>query len=146
MLCPYCKHKESKVIDSREAEDTIRRRRECLSCEKRFTTYERVEKTDLIVIKKDGRREAFDISKLKTGIQKSCEKRPISTEKIDALCIEIESKLRKRADTEIPSSVIGELVMKGLKRIDEIAYVRFASVYKQFKDIKEFKKEIKELE
>ncbi|OYT41467.1 transcriptional regulator NrdR [Candidatus Pacearchaeota archaeon ex4484_26] len=145
MLCPYCKYKESKVIDSRETEGAIRRRRECLQCGKRFTTYERVEKTDLVVIKKDGRREAFNPEKLKRGILKACEKRPISTEKIDKLCEELETKLKKRAKIEIPSALIGEMVMKKLKKVDEIAYVRFASVYKEFKDVGEFKKELRDL-
>lgn len=145
MQCPYCKHKESKVIDSREAEDAIRRRRECLKCKKRFTTYERVEKTDLIVIKKDGRREPFNIEKLRMGIIKACEKRPISMEKINALCEEIETRLKRREKIEVPSPIIGEMVMRKLRRLDEIAYVRFASVYKQFKDIRELKKEIRTL-
>ena len=145
MLCPYCKYKESKVIDSRETEGAIRRRRECLQCGKRFTTYERVEKTDLVVIKKDGRREAFNPEKLKRGILKACEKRPISTEKIEKLCEELETKLKKRAKIEIPSALIGEMVMKKLKKVDEIAYVRFASVYKEFKDVGEFKKELRDL-
>lgn len=145
MICPYCKYKESKVIDSREAEESIRRRRECLQCKKRFTTYERTEKTDLIVIKKDGRREAFNPEKIKAGILKACEKRAISTDKIDKLCGEIETKLKKREKTEIPTSLIGEIVMKKLRKVDDIAYVRFASVYKEFKDVGEFKKELKVL-
>jgi len=145
MRCTYCKAQNSRVLDSREAEDSTRRRRECGKCGKRFTTYERVEKTDLAVIKKDGRREPFRIDKLKTGILKSCEKRPISRDKIDKLCEEIESRLKKRSKTEIPSSLIGDLVIKKLRNIDEIAYVRFASVYKEFKDIKELKKEVKGL-
>ena len=145
MQCSYCKTPDTRVIDSREAEDTIRRRRECHKCKKRFTTYERVEKTDLVVLKKDGRREPFSTEKLKIGILKACEKRPISTEKIEGLCEEVEITLKKREKTEIPSSVIGELVMKKLKKLDEIAYVRFASVYKEFKDLNELKKEIKEL-
>ncbi|MBU2496769.1 MAG: transcriptional regulator NrdR [Nanoarchaeota archaeon] len=143
MLCPYCQNKESKVMDSRESEESIRRRRECLACGKRFTTYERTEKTDLVVIKKDGRKEPFNIEKVKAGILKACEKRPISIEKIDAICDEIESKLKKREKTEIPTALIGEIVMKKLKKIDEIAYLRFASVYKEFKDVGEFRKELK---
>lgn len=145
MRCTYCKAQNSRVLDSREAEEAVRRRRECAKCGKRFTTYERVEKTDLAVIKKDGRREPFRIDKLKTGILKSCEKRPISRDKIDKLCEEIESRLKKRSKTEIPSAFIGDLVIKKLRNIDEIAYVRFASVYKEFKDIKELKKEVRGL-
>jgi len=145
MQCPYCKTPDSRVIDSREAEDTVRRRRECPKCEKRFTTYERVEKTDLVVLKKDGRREPFSVEKLKAGVIKACEKRPIRTEKVECLCEEVEMALKKREKTEIPSSVIGELVMKKLKKLDEIAYVRFASVYKEFKNLDELKREIKEL-
>jgi len=145
MRCTYCKAQNSRVLDSREAEESTRRRRECGKCGKRFTTYERVEKTDLAVIKKDGRREPFSIDKLKVGILKSCEKRPISRDKIDKLCEEIEAKLKKRSKTEIPSTFIGDLVIKKLRNIDEIAYVRFASVYKEFKDIKELKKEVKGL-
>lgn len=114
-----------------------------MACGKRFTTYERTEKTDLVVIKKDGRKEPFNIEKVKAGILKACEKRPISIEKIDAICDEIESKLKKREKTEIPTALIGEIVMKKLKKIDEIAYLRFASVYKEFKDVGEFRKELK---
>ncbi len=145
MRCPYCKGQELKVIDSREAEETTRRRRECLECKKRFTTYERVEKTDLTVTKKDGRGEPFNLEKLKAGILKACEKRPISREKIDNICEEIEARLKKRESVEVPSTVIGEIVMKRLKKLDDIAYVRFASVYKEFKDIGELKKEIRGL-
>lgn len=144
MRCPYCNSHDSKVIDSRGAEDKVRRRRECLKCAKRFTTYERTEKTDLAVIKKDGRREPFSLDKLRVGILKSCEKRPISRDKIDGLCEEVEAKLKKRAKTEVPSSFIGDLVIKKLKVIDEIAYVRFASIYKEFK-LKELKKEVRQL-
>ena len=143
MLCPYCQKKDSKVIDSRESDESIRRRRECLACGKRFTTYERTEKTDLVVIKKDGRREPFNIEKIKAGILKACEKRPISIEKIESICYEIESRLKKRKKIEIPTDLIGEFVMKKLKKADEIAYLRFASVYKEFKNVGEFKKELK---
>jgi len=146
MICPYCFHEETKVVDSRESEDTTRRRRECLKCEKRFTTYEKVEGLDLFVIKKDGRREPFKIEKLKKGILTACEKRPIPTEKIDLTLQEIERDLRKRDSNDIPTKEIGELVMKKLKALDKVAYIRFASVYKSFKDVDSFKDEIKKLE
>lgn len=145
MKCPYCYHGETKVIDTREAEysDVTRRRRECLKCRKRFTSYERVEMLDLRVIKKDGAIVAFDRNKILRGIVKACEKRPIKIEKIERLVDDIESDLRKEETTEIPSKVIGEKVMEKLKGLDKIAYVRFASVYKEFTDIKSFEKELK---
>ncbi|MEM1535627.1 MAG: transcriptional regulator NrdR [Candidatus Pacearchaeota archaeon] len=144
MRCIYCFGK-TKVIDKRESkEGTVRRRRECLKCKKRFTTYERAE-TKLVVIKKDGRREPFNRDKIKRGIEKACEKRPISQEKIDKIVSEIEATLRAYRKSELPSKLIGELVMKKLKQLDKVAYVRFASVYKEFKDVDEFKKVIKEL-
>ncbi|MBS3143424.1 transcriptional regulator NrdR [Candidatus Woesearchaeota archaeon] len=134
MICPYCSHPETKVLDSRESEDMVRRRRECLKCEKRFTTYERVE-IDLTVIKKDGRREQFSREKLKTGIIKATQKRPIETEKIENTVNEIEQELRNLKSHEIPSKKIGDKVMKKLKDLDNISYIRFASVYKDFRDI-----------
>jgi len=144
MYCPYCKSPETKVVDKRTSEEgkAIRRRRECLKCKKRFTTYERAD-MDLIVIKKDGRREKFDRSKLKTGIMKACEKRPISLRIIERLVNEIEAKLRDLHTTEIRSSIIGDIIMKKLKKLDKVAYVRFASYYKDFTDIKSFKKTLK---
>jgi transcriptional repressor NrdR len=145
MNCPYCEHKESKVTDKRSSPDGIRRRRECLKCKKRFTTYERIERSDLYVIKKDGRREKFDIKKLEAGINKALEKRPISKEIINKMINEIDEQIRKIGKKEIKSSVIGELVMKKLKKVDDIAYVRFASVYRQFQDINDFKQEMKGL-
>ncbi len=145
MDCPYCGHKNSKVTDKRSSPDGIRRRRECLKCKKRFTTYERVERTDLYVIKKDGRREKFDIKKLEAGIEKALEKRPISQEIVNKMISKIDEQIRKSGKKEVKSSVIGELVMKKLRKIDEIAYVRFASVYRQFQDINDFKQEMKEL-
>ena len=147
MRCPYCKSGDTKVIDTREAGDTeiTRRRRECLKCEKRFTTYERVEGVELIVVKKDKRREQFDRQKMMHGILRACEKRPVKQEKVEKMVDEVETELRSRDDTEIPSSVIGEIVMEKLKKIDEIAYVRFASVYRQFKDAKQFMREIQEM-
>ncbi len=147
MRCPYCKSSDSKVLDTREAGDTeiTRRRRECLKCEKRFTTYERVEGVELIVIKKDKQREQFDRQKLMHGILRACEKRPIKQEKIEKMVDEIETDLRNSENTEIPSSEIGNIVMEKLKNVDEVAYVRFASVYRRFKDAKQFMKEIQEV-
>jgi transcriptional repressor NrdR len=145
MNCPYCGYTESKVTDKRTSPEGIRRRRECLKCKKRFTTYEKIEKGDLYVIKKDGRREKFDIKKLETGIERAFEKLPVTQEKIKKMINEIEEQIRKTGKKEIKTSVIGELVMKKLKKIDNIAYIRFASVYRQFQDINEFKQEIKGL-
>lgn len=144
MRCPYCGFSETKVLDSRESEDSdvTRRRRECEKCSKRFTTYERVEMIDLRVIKKNGNIEGFDRDKVLKGALKACEKRPIKIEKIEKLVDDIESELRKKETTEIPSKAIGELVMEKLKELDKVAYVRFASVYKEFKDIKSFEKEL----
>ena len=142
--CPYCYYEETKVSDKRETEASLitRRRRECLKCKKRFTTYERIE-TDLVVIKKDGRREKFSREKLKTGILKSLEKRPISMEQVDKIINNIEANLRNRNTSEINSQIIGELVMKKLKTIDKVAYIRFASVYREFEDPSSFIEEIK---
>jgi transcriptional repressor NrdR len=145
MRCPYCSSEKIRVVDKRASDErTIRRRRECLSCKKRFTTYERVE-TDLIVIKRDGRRERFDRNKLRTGIIKACEKRPVSLRTIERLTKEIESELRNLSTSEIKSSTIGDLVLKKLRAVDKVAYVRFASYYKHFKNIGEFEKELKRL-
>ena len=147
MKCPYCFHEETKVVDKRETEelDVTRRRRECLKCEKRFTTYERVESLDLVILKKDGRREAFDREKLKRGIIKACEKRPVSYEQIEALIDKLGAELRKLKSKEVPSKLIGEKVMNGLKKLDNIAYIRFASVYRSFADVTDFQKELKDL-
>jgi len=146
MKCPYCSKEESKVIDKRntDAEIAIRRRRECLACSKRFTTYERVE-TDLMVAKKDGRRESYSREKLKTGIKKACEKRPISQEQIDKMIDSIENVLREQPTAEVKSSMIGQLVMKQLKNRDKVAFVRFASVYNEFDDLKDFIETIKDV-
>ncbi len=143
MKCPFCLSEESKVVDSREAADfsETRRRRECLKCEKRFTTYERVEGADVILVKKDGRREAFNRDKLKAGIMRACEKRPVSEEKVEAALDEIETKLRKK-DGEVPTKILGEFVMRKLKNLDKVAYIRFASVYRDFSDVKDFEKEL----
>ncbi len=148
MKCPYCASIETKVIDKRESEDweVTRRRRECLKCSKRFTTYERVNSVDLIIIKRNKDRENFSSEKLKVGIMKACEKRPVSVEAIEKMTEKIESKLRKMEGTEIESKVIGEMTMEMLKKTDEVAYVRFASVYRQFKNPKEFMEEIKNLQ
>ena len=145
MNCPYCGYKESKVTDKRSSPDGIRRRRECLKCKKRFTTYERIERSDLYVIKKDGRREKFEIKKLEVGIEKAFEKLPVPHEKIKNMINEIDEEIRKTGKKEIKSSVIGELVLKKLKKINNIAYIRFASVYGQCQDIKDFKQEMKNL-
>ncbi len=145
MNCPFCLHVESKVVDSRASVDggETRRRRECLDCEKRFTTYERLDTVDLAIIKKDGRREAFSREKLTRGLFKACEKRPIAREKIEAAVSAIEAGLRKNDRQEVSSRKIGELVMEQLKKLDHVAYVRFASVYRSFRDISQFEKEIK---
>ena len=145
MKCPFCGHADSKVIDSRPTDEgeRIRRRRECLSCEKRFTTYEVVETTPLMVIKRDGSREAFDRAKLLSGMLKSCEKRPVSLSTLESAVGEIETTLQNSLEREVSSTEIGELAMEKLKNIDQVAYVRFASVYRQFKDINSFLSELK---
>lgn len=144
MLCPHCLHKESKVIDKRDVESIIRRRRECLKCSQRFNTIENVERVELRVIKKDGKREDFDREKIKRGIMKACEKRPVSDEEIEKMIIRIEDKIRRKGK-EIKTDFIGEQVSKELKKTDKIAYIRFASVYKDFSEIDDFKKEIRGL-
>lgn len=147
MKCPFCHHPETKVVDKREQEttDIIRRRRECLQCEKRFTTYERIEMVTLTVIKKDGSRERLDRQKLKSGILKACEKRPVADDAIEQIVDEIELELKARDTTEIPSRVIGDLVSRKLRKLDKVAYIRFASVYKEFEDIDELHKEVAKL-
>ena len=147
MKCPYCAHEENQVLDSRDSEDlsAVRRRRECLKCSKRFTTYERVDTVDIFIIKKDGRREQFDRSKLLAGIKTACEKRPISIDTIEETVDEIEQNLRKRKTTEIPSKAIGEIVIRRLKALDKVAYIRFASVYRSFEDVESFEKEVQNL-
>lgn len=144
LKCPFCGYGESKVVDSRSTEDNmaIRRRRECLECSKRYTTYEKVEDIPILVIKKDSSREFFDKSKVINGLIKSCEKRPVSRQQIENIASEIEKSISNQMLTEIKSDTIGEMVMEKLKEIDEIAYVRFASVYRQFKDINTFMEEI----
>ncbi|WP_195939868.1 transcriptional regulator NrdR [Romboutsia sp. 1001713B170131_170501_G6] len=146
MQCPYCNYKESKVVDSRHTDrKSIRRRRECESCKKRFTTYEKIEMTPVMVVKKDNNREYFDREKLKSGILKSCEKRPVSIEQIDDIVYYIENEINKLYISEIETREIGEMVMDKLKEVDEVAYVRFASVYRQFKDINTFVAELKNI-
>ena len=147
MKCPFCAHEESKVIDSRPTDEgeRIRRRRECLKCGKRFTTYEIIESLPIIVIKRDKSREVFDRQKLMTGMLRACEKRPVSIETLDRAIDEIEALIQNSLDREVKSEKIGELVMEKLKEIDEVAYVRFASVYRQFKDISTFMAELNKL-
>ena len=147
MKCPFCGHEEDKVVDSRSSSDgvAIRRRRECLACSKRFTTYEHVEEQPLMIIKKDGRREAFDRHKLLAGLVKACEKRPVSMDDLERLVDELERELSQQFEREVPSREIGERVMKKLHALDPVAYVRFASVYREFKDVEQFMRELKDL-
>ena len=147
MKCPYCEHLDNKVIDSRLNKDATitRRRRECLKCDQRFTTYERLEVMLPVLVKKDGRRESWDRHKLVVGLEKACEKRTISRDMIDEFADDIEHKLQDYSAKEIPASVVGKWVMDGLSQLDEVAYVRFASVYRQFKDVNEFMDELKSL-
>lgn len=147
MRCPFCNHAQARVVDSRASKegDAIRRRRECLKCGRRFTTYERIEEVAQMVIKKDGRRENFDRWKLKSGILKAVEKRPISLEQVDGMIDEIERELFNTSDHEVTTQLVGESVMSKLRQLDEVAYVRFASVYRQFKDLNEFMSELKHM-
>lgn len=147
MKCIYCGCEESKVLDSRSTDESnaIRRRRECLNCGKRFTTYETVEMTPILVIKADGSRQAFDLNKIKNGMIKACEKRPVSMQQIEQVAAEIEKTLQNSFSQEVSSQTVGQMVMEALKGLDEVAYVRFASVYRQFKDIDSFKKLLEEL-
>lgn len=147
MKCPFCGYIESKVIDSRPTDEgsRIRRRRECLNCQKRFTTYEIIESVPIVVVKKDRSREAFDRNKLLNGMLRACQKRPVSIETLEAAVDDIEAQIQNSLDREVPASRIGEYAMKKLKDIDEVAYVRFASVYRQFKDINSFHEEINRL-
>jgi transcriptional repressor NrdR len=147
MRCPYCGFLDSKVIDKRETSDlsSTKRRRECLGCHKRFNTHERVEAVDILIVKKDGRREAFNPEKLRTGLFKALEKRPFGDEEIEQVIVEIEAELRAYKSTEIPSKQIGEMVMKKLKSLDKISYIRFASVYKNFTEVADFEAALKSL-
>lgn len=147
MKCPFCSDHDSKVVDSRIGKDgtSIRRRRECLKCGQRFTTYERIEELNLVIVKKDGRREPFDRAKIIEGLEKACEKRPISVEVIENLVTELEKEFQERGDREVDSKEIGEKLINKLYEIDEVAYVRFASVYRSFKDVNQFMDELKDL-
>ena len=147
MKCPFCAHIDDKVIDSREGRlgDTIRRRRECLKCGRRFTTYERIDEIPYMVIKKDGRRERFERQKILQGLLKACEKRPVATPKLEAIVDEIEGVVQESTERELTTTEIGEMIMQRLKKLDKVAYVRFASVYMDFKDVQEFMSELKNL-
>ncbi len=147
MKCPFCDELEDKVVDSRMAKEgeVIRRRRECLGCKRRYTTYERVEEILPVVVKKDGRRESFDRTKILSGLKKACEKRPISTATIEGVTDRIEKRIQEMGESEIESRIVGEEVMKELHQLDQVAYVRFASVYREFKDIDQFMDELKSL-
>ena len=147
MKCPYCGSRETEVVETRDSEDleTIRRRRNCVKCEKRFTTYERVENVNLVVIKKDGRREQFNRDKLRNGISRSCEKTTVSVEDIEKIIVEVERELRGADSVEVESKKIGQMVAGRLKKLDKIAYIRFSSVFKRFVDVEDFEKEVKKL-
>lgn len=147
MRCPYCHEEDDKVVDSRSSNEgsVVRRRRECTKCNRRYTTYERIEEIPLFVIKKDQRRETFDRNKILAGIHRACEKRPVAAEAQDQIVSELEKMLEEKYEKEVPSYVIGEFVMDALSKIDQVAYVRFASVYRQFKDVSHFMKELKVL-
>jgi len=147
MKCPFCGHLEDKVVDSREGKDgqVIRRRRECLGCERRFTSYERIDEIALMVVKKDERREPYDRNKVLGGLRRACEKRPVSPQALEAIADRIEQRLQDTPEREIPTRVIGETVMEALRDLDTVAYVRFASVYRQFQDVDQFMRELKGL-
>lgn len=147
MKCPYCGSRETEVVETRDSEDleTIRRRRACIKCEKRFTTYERVENVNLVVLKKDGKREQFDRDKLKNGILRSCEKTSVTVDDVERIVTEIERELRGGESVEVESKKIGQLVSIKLKKLDKIAYIRFSSVFKRFVDVEDFEKEVKKL-
>jgi transcriptional repressor NrdR len=147
MKCPFCAHLHDKVVDSRESKDgdAIRRRRQCLKCKRRFTSYERIDEIPSMVVKKDGRRERFDRQKVLAGILKACEKRPVSMSQLETIADNAESMVQESSEREVPTRVIGEMIMKELRNLDKVAYVRFASVYLDFKDIQEFMSELKDL-
>jgi transcriptional repressor NrdR len=147
MRCPFCQHPDSKVVDSRDSGDggTIRRRRECLDCERRFTTYERIDAVMPMVVKKDGRREPFERDKVLAGLHKACEKRPVPADTIEEVATEVERNVQEAGTREVPSTVVGEAIMDRLKVLDDVAYVRFASVYKSFRDIDEFMKALESI-
>lgn len=147
MRCPFCDHIEDKVVDSREAKDgdSIRRRRECLSCGRRFTSYERIDEIPYMVVKKDGKRETFERGKIMSGLLRACEKRPISTPQLEKIVDEVEKDVQDSLDREVPTSDIGKIIMRRLKSLDKVAYVRFASVYLEFEDVSAFMTELKDL-
>ena len=147
MKCPFCSHLQDKVVDSREGRDglVIRRRRECLGCSRRFTSYERIDEIPFMVVKKDGKREPFDRNKVLAGLRRACEKRPVSPAALEAVADEVEQMLQESSEREIPTQTIGEVVIDRLKELDKVAYVRFASVYRQFEDVDQFMKELKGL-
>lgn len=144
MKCPFCKQDEDKVVDSRSsgAGLVIRRRRECLKCHRRYTTYEKIERATIRVVKKDGRREDFDVKKILSGLEKACQKRPVPTAKLEEIAAEIENQIYEKFDNEVPANEIGKMVMEKLRDLDKVAYIRFASVYREFKDITDFMKEM----
>jgi transcriptional repressor NrdR len=145
VICPTCRNGDTRVVDSRDDESVVRRRRECLTCKHRFTTYERIEAPRVFVVKKDGRREQYDRDKILSGLRRACEKRPISEAQMEDMVGGIERELFARGENEVPGSLIGEKVMEALKRIDPVAYIRFASVYRQFRDVESFQAELAEL-
>ncbi|MBD5634533.1 MAG: transcriptional repressor NrdR [Candidatus Eremiobacteraeota bacterium] len=145
MICPGCRKSETRVVDSRDDESVVRRRRECLDCKHRFTTYERMEAPRLFVVKKDGRREQYNRDKVLTGLRRSCEKRPVSEAQMDETVATLERELFSRGESEVPTTMIGEKLMEALKRIDKVAYIRFASVYRSFDDVDSFQAELAEL-
>ena len=145
MICPTCRNGDTRVVDSRDDESVVRRRRECLTCKHRFTTYERIEAPRVFVVKKDGRREQYDRDKILSGLRRACEKRPISEAQMEDMVGGIERELFARGENEVPGSLVGEKVMEALKRIDPVAYIRFASVYRQFRDVESFQAELAEL-
>jgi transcriptional repressor NrdR len=143
MLCPFCRHGETKVVDSRGSADfVIRRRRECLTCERRFTTYEKIEESPVMVIKKDGSRVPFDREKIRTGLEKACYKRPVSPDQVEQIISDIEASVYETGEREIPSRFLGEMVCRALREVDQVAFVRFASVYREFKDVNDFVEEL----
>ena len=146
MVCPFCKHTKSRVTNKRESPEGIRRRRECLKCSKRYTTYEKIAESDLYVIKKNGSRQKFDLSKIEHGLERVFLKRPVSKDKMRKIASEVEEQLRKKGKKEIKSEVIGEIMMRKIKKLDKVAYVRFASVYREFNDLEDFKQQLEELE
>ncbi|HWT06531.1 MAG TPA: transcriptional regulator NrdR [Xanthomonadales bacterium] len=145
MLCPHCRKNETRVVDSRDDDNSVRRRRECLGCKHRFTTYERMEAPRLFVVKKDGRREAYNRDKILTGLRRACEKRPVSEAQMEDVVAGIERELFTRGENEVAGTMVGEKVMEALKRVDEVAYVRFASVYRDFRDVASFRAELEDL-